>query len=98
MQKSAFATQFPLATHLRCFLHFRDNCKSKLQQCGVSNDVYIDVLQDILGSFLKGEPGLVDMNSAAEMQDMFQSLKVKWKKQAPGFYERISCQQWNHLC
>jgi len=84
---NAFATQFPFATHLRCFLHFRDNCKSKLQQCGVSNDVCIDVLQDILGSSLKGKPGLVDMNSAAEMQDMFQSLKVKWEKQAPGFYE-----------
>ena len=25
---SAFAAQFPFATHLRCFLHFCDNCKT----------------------------------------------------------------------
>ena len=31
----AFATQFPSAAHLRCFLHFRDNCKTKLQQLHV---------------------------------------------------------------
>ena len=28
---TAFSTQFPNARHLRCFLHFRDNCKAKLQ-------------------------------------------------------------------
>ena len=27
---SAFSAQYSLAKHLRCFLHFRDNCKAKL--------------------------------------------------------------------
>ena len=84
---SAFASQFPYATHLRCFLHFRDNCKTKLQQLGVCNEVCFDVLQDILGSFLKGKQGLVDMGSVADLHDKFQSMKSKWEVQAPGFYQ-----------
>ena len=54
---SAFAAQFPCATHLRCFLHFRDNCKTKLQHLSISNEVCFDILQDILGSFLRGNRG-----------------------------------------
>ena len=84
---SAFAAQFPFATHLRCFLHFRDNCKTKLQHLSISNEVCFDILQDILGSFLRGKQGLVDMGSVAELHDKFQSLKSKWEVQAPGFYQ-----------
>ena len=83
----AFATQFPSAAHLRCFLHFRDNCKTKLQQLHVSNDVVLDIIQDILGSYLKGKPGLVDMNNVADLQSKFMSLKEKWDKEAPGFFD-----------
>ena len=79
--------QFPSATHLRrCFLHFRDNCKAKLQQLHVSNDVMLDIIQDILGSYLKGRVGLVDMSNVAELQSKFFSLKEKWEEEAPGFF------------
>ena len=42
------------------FLHYRDNCKAKLQQMSVQNDITLEILQDILGSILKGKEGLVD--------------------------------------
>lgn len=53
----------------------------------VSNNVCIDVLQDILGIFLKGKVGLADINSASELQNMILSLQDKWEKHAPGLYE-----------
>ena len=45
------------------------------------------MLQDILGSFLKGKQGLVDMGGVAELHDKFQSLKSNWELHAPGFYQ-----------
>ena len=44
---SAFSAQFSHAKHPRCFLHFRDNCKAKLQQMSVQNDITLEILQDI---------------------------------------------------
>ena len=67
-------------------MHFRDNCKAKLQQLHVSNDVMLDIIQDILGSYLKGRVGLVDMSNVAELQSKFLSLKEKWEEEAPGFF------------
>jgi len=70
------------------FLHFCDNCKSKLQQLITSSDVCTDVLQDILGSFIKGKPGLVDMNSADGLQAKFHSLEQRCMgSTSTGFYE-----------
>ena len=37
---SAFSAQFSHTKHLRCFLHFRDNCKRKLN---VQNDTDLDI-------------------------------------------------------
>ena len=83
----AFSAQFSRAKHLRCFLHFRDNCKAKLQQMSVQNDVTIEIIQDILGSFLKGKEGLVDASDCDALRDRLHSLKSKWESHAPGFYE-----------
>ena len=44
---------------MRCFFHFQDNCKAKLKEM-VSNDSVLEIIQDILGSFLRGKAGLVD--------------------------------------
>ena len=69
------------------FLHFHNNCKTKLQQLSISNEVCLDILQDILGSFLRGKQGLVGMSSVVELHDKFQSLISKWERQVPGFYQ-----------
>ena len=83
---TAFSTQFPNARHLRCFLHFRDNCKAKLQEMKVSNDVALIIIQDIFGSFLKGK-GLVDACDVDDLHCQLQSLKTVWESHAPGFFE-----------
>ena len=69
---------FPLP-HISMFLYFRDYCKTKLQHyLSVSNEVCF-ILQDILGSFLRGKQGLVDMSGVAELHNKFQLLKSKWE-------------------
>ena len=83
----AFSAQFQEATHVRCFLHFRDNCKAKLHEIGVTNDILHDILQDILGSFLKGKKGLVDSVDTNEFLHVLQGFKEKWNLTAPGFFD-----------
>ena len=84
---TAFSTQFPNARHLRCFLHFRDNCKAKLQDMNVPNHIQLIIIQDILGSFLKGKEGLVDASDGGDLYSRLQSLKPMWESCAPGFFE-----------
>ena len=84
---NAFGTQFSHACHVRCFLHFRDNCKAKLQEMKVSNDGVVDIIQDVLGSFLKGRPGLVDARTSEELNSQLLCLKSKWDGIAPGFHD-----------
>ena len=83
----AFSAQFKEATHLRCFLHFRDNCKAKLHEVGVGNSVLIDILQDIFGSMIKGKEGLVDSTDDVAFNSALQGLEEKWNSHAPGFFD-----------
>lgn len=83
---TAFSVQFAKARHLRCFLHFRDNIKRKLLAMKVSNDVVIHIIQDVLGSLLKGKRGLVDAQSMDEVQSHLLELKSSWEVIAPGFF------------
>ena len=82
-----FAAQFQEAVHLRCFLHFRDNCKAKLQDIGVTNNVLHDILQDILGSVVKGKKGLVDSADSTEFCTLLHKLQEKWDSSARGFFD-----------
>ncbi len=68
----AFSSQFQEAVHLRCFLYFRDNCKAKLQEIGVTNDVLI------FGSLIKGKKGLVDSADSTGFFTLLQGLEKKW--------------------
>ena len=61
---NAFSAQFTNAQQLRCFLHFRDNCKAKLLEMKVQNNNILEIIQDILGSLLRGKPGLVNAQTA----------------------------------
>lgn len=84
---TAFSTQFPNARHLRCFLHFRDNCKAKLHELKAPNHVAIIIIQDIFGSFLKGKEGLVDANDVYDLHCKLQSLKTAWESLVPDFFD-----------
>ena len=52
----------------------------------VSNDGVVDVIQDVLGSFLKGKLGLVDASTSEELRESAFCLKSKWDTIAPGFF------------
>jgi hypothetical protein len=45
----AMKFSFPYALHLRCFNHFRDNCKEKLRSSNVPEEVQKEFLYDIFG-------------------------------------------------
>ena len=83
---NAFSVQFTQAHHIRCFLHFRDNCKAKLSELKVSNDVALEIIQDIFGSLIKGIHGFVDAPTADDLRNQFDHLMVKWECIAPGFH------------
>ena len=74
---NAFGTQFSQACHVWRFLHSREDCKAKLQEMMVSNDGVVDIIQDVLGSFLKGKSGLVDASTSVELKSQLHSLKTK---------------------
>ena len=78
--------QFVQACHVRCFLHFRDNCKAKLLEMKVSNDVMLEIIQDIFGGLIRGKPGLVDAFTAGDLRSQFDQLKTKWEGVASGFH------------
>ena len=83
----AFASQFSEACHIRCFLHFRDNCKSKLQDMKVANDSIQEIIHDIFGSLVKGRKGLVDADSAENVKERLVQLRDRWEFIASGFYD-----------
>ena len=53
----------------------------------VSNDILHDVLQDILGNYVKGRKGLVDSENSAKFHTLLESLRDKWELVAPGFFK-----------
>ena len=83
---NAFSVQFTQASHIRCFLHFRDNCKVKLSEMKVSSDVILEIIQDIFGSLIKGICGLMDVPTVDSLRNRFDQLKVNWEHIAPGFH------------
>ena len=79
---NAFATQFSQVHHVRCFLHFWDNCKAKLQEIRISNEGVL-IIQVILGSFLKGKPGLAEAYTSKDLRGQLDSLQSKWELITP---------------
>jgi transposase-like protein len=45
----AMKFNFPLGIHLRCFNHFRENCKAKLNKSKIPENDQKDFLYDIFG-------------------------------------------------
>ena len=64
----AFSHCFPVALHLRCFIHYRKNIKEKLKEYGIPPHVADEFVADIFGkhSGTKYEEGLVDSTSVVD--------------------------------
>ena len=45
----ALSVSFPHALHLRCFIHFRENCKEKLRSSNIPEQIQKEYLADIFG-------------------------------------------------
>ena len=58
--ESALASTFTNAHHVRCFLHFRENLKRKLQELGLPRPVSNEIIKDIMGYPSQLQYGLVD--------------------------------------
>ena len=81
----AFCSVFPNALHLRCFLHFKDNMKNKLEhQMHFPQDISKDFIADVLGSVFGREKGLVDAEDEAMFDVQLHTMKEHWdhKEQA----------------
>ena len=50
----AMRFSFPYAVHLRCFNHFRDNCKDQLKTSNVPEEIQKEFLYDIFGRRIFG--------------------------------------------
>ena len=51
----------------------------------ISNEGVLEIIQDILGSFLKSKPGLVDVYTSKDLRSQLDSLQSKWELIALGF-------------
>lgn len=61
--------------------------QSKASSAESFNDDVYEIIQDVLGSILKGRPGLVNAQSSEELKTQFLALKTKWEIIAPGFFD-----------
>lgn len=76
----AMTHSFPYAIQLRCFIHFRRNVKEKLKILGIPSLVSQEFLGDIFGKRVGNtfQEGLVDSNSADEVEECLHLLKPVW--------------------
>ena len=82
----AFSHCFPVALHLRCFIHYRKNIKEKLKEYGIPPHVADEFVADIFGkhSGTKYEEGLVDSTSVVDFDNRLEACKNVWNsREAP---------------
>ena len=71
---------FDEAVHLRCFLHFKGNLDSKLQEYRVPKYERIEFLRDVFGNPEELEKGIVDADTEEEFEALTVSLKEIWDR------------------
>ena len=78
---NALSLEFPSAIHLRCFLHFKDNIKSKLVgDLKLTQTVANEFIVDIFGKASTLQFGLVDAENEQEFCSKLASLEEIWNK------------------
>ena len=74
----AFSTVFSKASHLRCFLHFRENMERKLRELSIPMETAKEFIRDVFGCVASRQRGLVDAKDGVELEDMFSSVQQTW--------------------
>ena len=77
----AFKHEFGFAQHLTCFIHVRRNVKDKLNECNISSQLAIEILDDVFGKKIGTVyvEGLVDADDVDDFDAKLESLLTKWK-------------------
>ena len=72
----------PLAHHLLCDLHMKDNIRAKLTKTNLNTLQVNEVVEDIFGKKIGEvvEPGLVDSLNPEDYDKMAEELFVKWNE------------------
>ena len=77
----AFHSAFPNAIHLRCFLHFKDNLKHKLEhKMKIPRHVSNEFLFNVLGCVSSREKGLVNAEDEEIFTTQLESLREPWNE------------------
>ena len=79
---TAIEDVLPLAIHLRCFKHLKDNVQRKLVSMQFDSFSQKKLLADIFGTVVDGihEQGIIDADSNSDFAIKLQSLQTKWNK------------------
>ena len=78
--ENALKATFPMAQHVRCFLHFRGNIERKLQELNLPRSASSEIVHDIMGSPMQLQHGLVDAKTVEEMDDMLKRFESRWNE------------------
>ena len=82
-------SQFPYAIHLRCWLHFKDNLKYKLEHdLQLPRHLAQEFIADILGRASNLETGLVDADDEETYTAQLTSLQTVWNEREQQFTEK----------
>ncbi|CAB4017313.1 Mitogen-activated kinase kinase kinase A [Paramuricea clavata] len=96
----ALKYNFPHAVHLRCQMHFRENCKTQLMQSNIPKAQQKEILADIFGRKVGDtwENGLVDAKDEDDLRTKLSHCKDVWNRKEssylppnkkPKFYQYI---------
>ena len=73
----ALSHNFPFATQLRCFIHFKRNVETKLRELGLPSHVLQEFVADIFGKRI-GNTHQNDCQSLEEFDESLTRLKSLW--------------------
>ena len=78
--ENALKVTFPMAQHVRCFLHFCGNVERKLCELNVPNTTSSDIIRDIMDCPTQLQLGLVDAENALQMDGMLKQFESRWNE------------------
>ena len=78
--ENALMATFPNAQHVRCFLHFKGNIERKLRELNVPSSVAAEIIKDIMGNPSQLQHGLVDAESAEQLDERLTSFSRRWNE------------------
>lgn len=82
---------------MHCFLHFRENIQSELQQLSIPNSVIEEYRIDIFGNSLQLKLGLVNAESESELDAKLTSLESVWNDCGSQFHFPPEFHSWFKL-